>query len=274
MEQPSPVQVLMGGSIAYTILFIVFYKFISPLGVTWDRLREKDKVEWNMRIIAVINNSIINIASVYCFVNRMSEEELKVLLPLAWLNMSYFIYDTANNLYHYKLLKKNFVLAHHLFVGSMGMSIICYGMSKVVWIGGLALGTDVFDHVMWFWRWMYDLPSKKDHWEGTTPAQLRRTSSAIRIMTHMTGSSLFWPVMYVANIGLFVFVRFIVIAIISYHFFVRDYAITMAHTPFLGQACAVLTLVLFFLMNTYLFMLKKKKLVEVVTSGEALSKRA
>ena len=144
------VEVIAGTFAFYWTLFFIF-TFIMKQFPFYKKMERRHQVEWIMRMVASLNGSFGGIVGFLAVFGSMEDhfDLLKFTMPVS---LGYFLYDTVGNIYYYPLLRKAYILFHHIFCFIAG-SVLIYGH---VWhLGAMslfALVPDPIDHILWFFH--------------------------------------------------------------------------------------------------------------------------
>lgn len=150
MDMRYNIEVIAGTFAFYWALFFIFIAIMRTFPF-YKKMERRHQVEWIMRMVATLNGSFGGIVGGLAVFGSMDKylDIVKFTMPVS---LGYFLYDTIGNIYYYPLLRKTYILFHHIFCFIAG-SILIYGH---VWhLGAMslfALVPDPIDHILWFFH--------------------------------------------------------------------------------------------------------------------------
>lgn len=138
-------------TVVYSVSFVFLRFYFMPQFKSYNAMPERHQVEWIMRLVATFNGTVCGLIGLYALVVFTPEalEHARIIVVVV---SGYFVYDTIGNVLYYPLLRKSYILFHHVFSWLSGISVCTGNLLPVAAMGGWCLLPDPVDHVLWFFH--------------------------------------------------------------------------------------------------------------------------
>lgn len=146
----NPWLIVGAAAAAYATLFVVLQWAVMPLSPTWRAHKDVHRIEWIMRIVATINGSVCGLLGLYCALFFEPTSVLVQFRVAHYLCAGYFVYDTLGNVAYFRLLRKRYILFHHLFCFLVETLTVFNRLDYFASVAFFGLLPDPIDHITWF----------------------------------------------------------------------------------------------------------------------------